>query len=207
MTASRSSQKITTVRRAANDDPNQTQVERERLLIRPALIAPENDAIGPAISRYADLLAQRRQTCQIKVAKPGLLIWADRTLLITAYDELLSCALKYGEPGGKIVFSVRERGSVDELSVWSSIKNVGSGSLGRLCGCAMSGADDMDRHDDPLEMVLARQIVEAHGGRLWAECHPGAWVNFIFTLPKRGTAELIARGWFCMHGSMDMKQE
>src|SRR5262249_32271185 len=34
-----------------------------------------------------------------------------------------------------------------------------------------------------LGLSIARSLVEAHGGRIWAENHPGGGVTFRFTLP------------------------
>jgi signal transduction histidine kinase len=35
-----------------------------------------------------------------------------------------------------------------------------------------------------LGLFNAKQIVEKHGGRIWAESEEGKWANFLFTLPK-----------------------
>ena len=37
----------------------------------------------------------------------------------------------------------------------------------------------------PLGLFLARQIMEKHGGKIWAELEEGVFVNFVFTIPKR----------------------
>jgi signal transduction histidine kinase len=39
-----------------------------------------------------------------------------------------------------------------------------------------------------LGLTIARGIVEAHGGRIWAESGPGAGSRFTFTLPKQRSA-------------------
>jgi signal transduction histidine kinase len=33
-------------------------------------------------------------------------------------------------------------------------------------------------------LFIARNIVEAHGGRIEARSEPGSWVEFVFTLPR-----------------------
>ena len=40
------------------------------------------------------------------------------------------------------------------------------------------------RKDTGLGLFVSRKIIEAHGGRIWAESEPGHWARFTFALPK-----------------------
>ena len=35
-----------------------------------------------------------------------------------------------------------------------------------------------------LGLFNAKEIVEKHGGKIWAESAEGKWANFLFTIPK-----------------------
>ncbi len=51
--------------------------------------------------------------------------------------------------------------------------------------------EDMRHHSKPglgLGLYIAREIVEAHGGRIWHEPRPGGGSVFCFTLPVKGRA-------------------
>jgi two-component system sensor kinase FixL len=39
-------------------------------------------------------------------------------------------------------------------------------------------------------LAISRSIIEAHGGRLWAESKPGLGATFIFSLPAAPKAAL-----------------
>ena len=43
-----------------------------------------------------------------------------------------------------------------------------------------------------LGLTICRGIVEAHGGRMWAENRPGGGAVVRFTLPLTGTSPLVA---------------
>ncbi len=181
-------QNAVSMRCVVNNYLNLAELGNHKLVIHPTLIDPVRDVLEPTLSGYGNLLNERGQTYQFRNNRPGLLIWADKALLTNVYDNLIHNALLFGDQGGTIVFTIMERGNVDELSVWYSGQGLDSKCLESLGEHLTYNTDDVARRNAEIGIYLASKIVEAHGGNLWAEAQANSWVNFIFTLPKREVA-------------------
>lgn len=181
-------QSAVSMRCVVNNYLTLAELVSHRLPVHPTLIDPVRDVLEPLLAGYTDLLNLRGQTCQFRNNRPNLLIWADKALLTNVYDNLIHDALLFGNPGGAIIFTVMERGNVDELSVWYNGHGLDSRCLESLGERLTYDADDTVRRNAEIGIYLASKIIEAHGGSLWAETQANSWMNFIFTLPKREAA-------------------
>lgn len=181
-------QNAVSMRCVVNNYLNLARLGNHQLTVHPTLIDPVRDILEPVLAGYADLLKEHRQTYQIKSNRPGLLVWADRTLLVNVYDNLIHNALEFGDQGGNIILTIMERGNVDECSIWNSGQGLNSKCLESLGEHLTYNAEDVARRNAEIGLYLTRKIIEAHGGSLWAEAQPNAWMNFTFTLPKREVA-------------------
>lgn len=181
-------QSAVSMRCIVNNYLNLAELGNRKLTIRPTLVDPVRDILEPVLSGYMDLLNERGQTYQFKNNRPDLLIWADKALLTNVYDNLIHNALLFGNQGGTILFTIMERGNMDELSVWYSGQGLDSRCLESLGERLIYNVDDVARRNAEIGIYLASKIVEAHGGSLWAEAQANSWMNFIFTLPKREAA-------------------
>jgi signal transduction histidine kinase len=143
------------------------------------LVDPIRDVIAPLLFGYTDKLNESGQTCEVHVSRPGMLVWADRGLLTNIIDNLITYAVKQGDSRGKILIKMAERGTEDEITFWYNGQTSNSEDLETLFECPSNSNDTRFR------LYVARKMVSAHGGRMWADSRPGTWVCFTFTLPKR----------------------
>lgn len=112
------------------------------------------------------------------------LIHADQGKVLQAIDNLLSNAIKYSPPGSTIVFSAQ----ADDDTLTVSVADQGIGMDAeqvKKCFEKFYRADASDTAIGGLGlgMSIARQIIDAHNGRIWIESTPGQGTTVSFTLP------------------------
>lgn len=112
-------------------------------------------------------------------------VLADSRRIEQVMVNLLDNAIKYSPRGGRITI----QGAVDEKDITISVADEGEGippeDLGRIFD-AFYRRDDQVTHSvrgSGLGLAICRGIVEAHGGRIWAESVAGKGSTFSFSLP------------------------
>jgi signal transduction histidine kinase len=98
--------------------------------------------------------------------------------------NLLTNALKYTPEGGTVLVSVERKGEDFCLVVKDSGSGIAAGRLETIFERFSQGGRP-DRKGLGLGLYIARRIVQAHGGKIWAESEVGRGSTFYFTLPAR----------------------
>lgn len=118
-----------------------------------------------------------------------LLITADITMLDTIIHNLLSNAIKFTKAGG----NVEVVAASDDQSVIVSIKDTGIGIPAEKLP-ALFQIDQKyqqigtaDEKGTGLGLILCKEFVERHGGRIWVESEIKQGSTVHFRLPKQGT--------------------
>jgi signal transduction histidine kinase len=96
--------------------------------------------------------------------------------------NLVGNALKFTPRGGRITISLERRSE----EVCYSVADTGCGIPPELLGAIFTRyyqSNVGDRRGLGLGLFIAKSIVEAHGGRIWAESTPGHGSTVRFTLP------------------------
>lgn len=99
--------------------------------------------------------------------------------------NLLDNAVKYSSEGGLIVMRAQVVGDECVVSVADQGRGIAPEHLNRLFDrfYRVKGASGEHVVGSGLGLPIARHIVEAHGGRIWAESKVGEGSTFTFTLP------------------------
>jgi len=115
--------------------------------------------------------------------------WVDSDRITQVLNNLLSNALRYTPPGGSIVVkaALSAPGGPLELSVSDSGPGIDPQDLPHVFDRFYRADRSRARTSGGtgLGLAIVRQLVEAHGGRVWAESpiHPQGGTRIVFTLP------------------------
>ena len=115
------------------------------------------------------------------------LVMADRRRIVQALGNLLSNAAQHSGESSPIEVRARQQGLQVAVSVTDLGRGISAEDLPRLFR-KYSRLDGGTRGDElagtGLGLAICKGIVEAHGGRIWAESDgPGLGARFTFTLP------------------------
>lgn len=109
----------------------------------------------------------------------------DSRLIAEVVTSLVDNAAKYSQRGSEVII----RGSISSDQLTLSVRDHGPGipanELPHIFDKFYRGTSGSAKARDGTGMglAIARGIVEAHGGRIWAESSPGSGSTFAFTLP------------------------
>ncbi|MEW6048804.1 MAG: ATP-binding protein [Bacillota bacterium] len=107
---------------------------------------------------------------------------ADREKVTWVISNLVSNALRYTPRGGRITVSAEQRGD----RVYISVEDTGIGipkEKQETIFEPYTQLEDRARGGAGLGLAISRDIVRAHGGRLFVESEPGKGSRFTFSLP------------------------
>jgi len=104
----------------------------------------------------------------------------ERTLQILG--NLITNAVKFSTRGGAIVVDVEEAGGEARFSVKDTGLGIPSDKLDAIFERFWQVGRN-DRRGLGLGLYISRCLVDAHGGKIWAESEPGVGSTFFFTVP------------------------
>lgn len=115
----------------------------------------------------------------------GLAVFADQNMIQTIIRNLVSNALKFTSKGGKISLSARIS---NDKSVEISVTDTGIGMSQFMVENLFRidvKTNRMGNNGEPssgLGLLLCKDFIEKHGGKLWVESEEGVGSNFVFTV-------------------------
>ncbi len=109
-------------------------------------------------------------------------VWGDDERLVQVLSNLVSNAVKHTPSGGRITLSARIVDYEVEVAVTDTGHGIPAASLPLIFERYWTVRGNAPKGGTGLGLAIARGIVEALGGKLWAESIEGAGSTFRFTL-------------------------
>jgi len=113
-----------------------------------------------------------------------LVLQADPLLFRRVLENLLENAVKYSPPRTTVALEVQDRGPEVLFAVKDQGPGIAPEDLPHLFEIYYRGAEAEKERGFGLGLATVKRIIDAHGGRIWVESHPGAGSTFYFTLPR-----------------------
>jgi CheY-like chemotaxis protein len=144
--------------------------------------------LGALESQYS--LAAAASVIVAADVSPGLRpLKADEDRLHDVLENLIGNAVKFTHPGGSITVGANPLG--EEILLW--VKDSGAGIAAEQLPHIFDRfwqAQKTERRGIGLGLSICKAIVEAHGGRIWAESAVGVGTTIFFTIPAAPPREV-----------------
>ena len=162
---------------ASRIESGRVRLQRERLELVPM--------ITRVLRAFAVTAGGRQISIALEQADPAV-AYADSQHAEQVFVNLVSNAIKYSYDGGSVRVFVQN----DEEQVTVGVRDCGVGippdQLGQLFTkfTRLDNPRTVEAGGTGLGLFIARNWIEANGGRIWAESAEGAGSTFSFTLPR-----------------------
>lgn len=142
--------------------------------------------IQKAVEDHGPLAKKRKIQLTYRVEGELFEIAADPRRLDQVFNNLLSNALKFTDPGGRVWVEARfDENNGIRVEVHDTGVGIPRDEIRGLFGKyrQVNSATISEQKGTGLGLVICKMIVEAHGGRIWVESEFGRGSSFIFNLP------------------------
>jgi PAS domain S-box-containing protein len=164
----------------------QDLLDLSRLEARHMVLAQQNVDLGALVSRSVELVASEAEDRRIELRASGEapVVRADPDRIAQVLENLLSNAVKYGASGTTIVIEIDATGPEIGVAVTNEGAGIDPAELPHLFNRFYRVEGGTRVQGVGLGLYIARELIEAHGGRMTAESIPGATTTFRFSLPR-----------------------
>ncbi|MGC8803367.1 MAG: sensor histidine kinase, partial [Bacteroidales bacterium] len=152
--------------------------------------SPAKLQLASLVEETVDLLAGDAERKSIELyhdINPNITVWADESMLLTILRNLISNAIKFTPEKGRIKLSAQLS---EEHMVQISVSDTGIGipsqvipNLFRI-DVTYSTKGTSNESGTGLGLVLCKEFVEKHGGKIWVESKEKEGSTFYFTIPS-----------------------
>ncbi|MCD4791890.1 MAG: PAS domain S-box protein [Bacteroidales bacterium] len=152
-------------------------------------IQPENQDIKKLIDNNIDLLKNSAENKKITLSanlKNSLIVFADSNMVNTILQNLITNAIKFSDQGDIITINAKETDECVLVSVSDTGVGISPENITKLFK-VHENIITKGTAKEPgtgLGLILCKEFIEKHKGKIWAESTIGKGTTFYFTLQK-----------------------
>ncbi|MBP7459695.1 MAG: tetratricopeptide repeat-containing sensor histidine kinase [Candidatus Delongbacteria bacterium] len=134
---------------------------------------------------YLKTQAAAKDIALVNQVPIGMMVWTDQNMIQLILQNLISNAIKFSYPEQSVWINGRPQNHDSLISIRDSGIGISQDGLLRIFKVDgnYSTIGTADERGTGLGLVLCRDMVERHGGRIWCESQIGKGSTFYFTLP------------------------
>lgn len=183
-------QMLDLLHQASTDELNMLDylLEWARIKYAREVFSPLTMDLGQRVTKAFEIFHQMAAASAVslinKVPK-GITVYADKKMLMSIVQNLVSNAIKYTPPGGSVTVSA----TMEKGHVMVKVKDTGTGmskeKLDKLFKPQLKTLVQARKEDKGagIGLLLVKGFVERNDGKIWAESVEGQGTTFFFTLP------------------------
>ncbi len=144
--------------------------------------------LGNLVRQNVELLggiARQKQITLRNQVSDSMLVYGDRNMIDTVIRNLMSNALKFTRADGTVSVSADTHGDVVEIAVSDTGIGIAQEHIPKLfrIETKFKRLGTAREKGTGLGLILCREFVEQHQGKIWVESEEGQGAAFKFTLP------------------------
>lgn len=172
-----------------------SRIEGKRLRLHYSVVNL-SDLIQESEEFFKRLAAERSIELRYHLPKKEINIFIDAERIVQVISNLIGNAIKFTEENGKIDVEVKIIDDKVRVGIIDTGIGIAKDDLPRLFGkfVQVSRSASDEKKGVGLGLSITKELVERHGGEIWAESSLGVGSKFYFTLPLYYTAKIF-KAW------------
>lgn len=142
------------------------------------------------IERF-EMSKEQNATFKRAFSKKTRFIEIDEDKITQVLYNIISNALKYSPEGGTVTYRLRDRGEALEVSISDQGMGIPKDNVNKIFDrfYRVDKARSRQLGGTGLGLAIAKEMVQAHGGAIWAKSEEGKGTTIYFTLPMERDQE------------------